>query len=168
MAVAEPGFEDIIADIAVSLGISRPAGRCFAGIWRSAQALSADDLVAVLGLSRSNVSTALKELRGWGLISVRRAPGDRRDYFAAPHDPWDLCRIVMAERSRRVLAPAADRLRQIAPPDTRADALAEMFQALMLRLGELSRLDAEGLAQQITAPTAFEDGKKKKKKKKHR
>ena len=63
----------LFADVAQVFGLSRPAGQCFSAIWRAAAPPCADDLVAGLGLSRSNVSTALKELRGWGMISIVRA-----------------------------------------------------------------------------------------------
>ena len=65
----------LFADAAQVFGLSRPAGQCFSAIWRAAAPPCADDLVAGLGLSRSNVSTALKELRGWGMISIVRTPG---------------------------------------------------------------------------------------------
>ena len=103
-------IEGVFADFAGRFGLSRPAGQCFAAIWRAAAAPCADDLVARLGLSRSNVSTALKELRLWGLVTVLRAPGDRKEYFAAPGDPWQILGLLLAERARRDIAPARDRL----------------------------------------------------------
>lgn len=163
--MAAQELDGIAADLAARLGLSRPAGRCFAAIWRAAQAPSAEALVAELGLSRSNVSTALKELRGWGLVSVERVPGDRREYFTAPPDPWDILRIVMAERARRDLAPFADRLRNV-DGEAAAD-LAKMLGAVAGWMEGLSRLQASDLAQAIAGELA-EGGKKKKKKKKAR
>src|SRR5690606_42036728 len=59
---ATQAFPEIVAELGALCGISRPAGQCFAAIWRAAQPPCADDLTQALGLSRSNVSTALKEL----------------------------------------------------------------------------------------------------------
>jgi DNA-binding transcriptional regulator GbsR (MarR family) len=50
----------VLADMAPLLGLSRPAAQCLGAIWRAAQAPSAEDLVAQLGLSRSNVSVSVK------------------------------------------------------------------------------------------------------------
>ena len=95
----------LFADLAQKFGLSRPAGQCFAAIWRAAMTPSADDLTQICGLSRSGVSVALKELRAWGLIEVARSPGNRREFFTAPFDPWELARRIIAERQRRDLAP---------------------------------------------------------------
>lgn len=153
----------IAADLAAKFGLSRPAGRCFAAIWRKAAAPSAEGLVAELGLSRSNVSTALKELRSWGLVTVERAPGDRREYFAAPPDPWDVLRILLAERARRDLAPLADRLRALGAEAGAAD-LARVLEDVAGWMEGLSRLPAGDLARAVAGPPV-EGGKKKKKKK---
>lgn len=157
----QEGIVQIFAEIAPRFGLSRPAGQCLAAIWRAAQAPSADDLVAGLGLSRSNVSVALKELRAQGLVQVARSPGSRKDYFVADSDPWALLHCLLAERYRRDLAPLAERLDALAQEgsDPRAAALADAAQTGARWIGRLARLDPRDLAQ-----TAEEGGKKKKKK----
>ncbi len=160
----------LFAELGTSLGLSRPAAQCFAAIWRAAQAPCADDLVLRAGISRSNVSTALKELRGWGLISIARVPGDRREYFVAPTDPWALIRQVLAERQRRVLAPALDRLRdlQVAGAGPEITDLADALQALAEWQERLAQLDPTDLAALVSGTAAAEAGEHKKKKKKSR
>jgi DNA-binding transcriptional regulator GbsR (MarR family) len=157
----------IFADMAPRLGLSRPAGQCFAIIWRAAQAPSADDLMAGLGLSRSNISNALKELREWGLVQVLRSPGNRREFFSAPADPWALARLIIAERQRRDIAPALDRLYQIeaTAPDARVAALCEMLEAVSTWTNALARREPRDLAAHISAAEHPADPKKKKKKK---
>ncbi|MBK5946598.1 hypothetical protein CCR83_09175 [Rhodobacter veldkampii DSM 11550] len=160
----------LFADMGQRIGLSRPAGQCFAAIWRAAQAPSADDLVTELGLSRSNVSTALKELRSWGLIGRARAPGDRRDRFTAPADPWAIARQILAERQRRELAPALDRLYAIeaVTADARVAALCEVLEGFAGWYGGLARLDPGELAAHVTEhPASDDNGRKKKKKKKN-
>lgn len=156
-------IEGVFADFAGRFGLSRPAGQCFAAIWRAAAAPCADDLVARLGLSRSNVSTALKELRLWGLVTVLRAPGDRKEYFSAPGDPWQILGLLLAERARRDIAPARDRL-AVLEGDARAADLAAMLGALSSWMEGLGHLDPATLAALVGGEA--EAGKKKKKKKK--
>ena len=161
----------LFAEIAPRFGLSRPAGLCLGAIWRAAEAPSAEDLVTSLGISRSNVSTALKELRGWGLIEVTRAFGSRRELFLAPADPWALARQLIAERQRRDIAPVIDRLQALdATGDPRAADLMAAFEAgseWMAALarhepGELAQLMGSGGGELGFAPA--EAGKKKKKK----
>lgn len=147
----DEGTKALFAELGTSLGLSRPAALCLAAIWRARQAPNADDLVLEAGISRSNVSTALKELRGWGLVAIARLPGDRRTHFLAPGDPWALVRQVLAERQRRVLAPALDRARGLlaAGADPALADLAATLQAVsgwQERLAQLDPADLEALA----------------------
>lgn len=154
-------FPEAFSELGHLVGLSRPAGLCFAAIWRAAQAPCADDLTATLGLSRSNVSTALKELRDWGLVSRVRAPGDRKEYFVADPDPLTVLGAMIGAFQRRSLAPAVDRLLAAEESgDARAAALHVALAPLSERLAALATLPAKDLA------GAGEGGKKKKKKKK--
>ena len=45
----------------------------------SERALTAAEIADTLSVARSNVSTRLKELQGWGLVKVTHVMGDRRD-----------------------------------------------------------------------------------------
>ena len=103
-ATPPPDLARLFAEAAPRFGLSRPAGACFAAIWRAAQAPSAEDLVTILGLSRSNVSVALKELRERGLIQAARSFGSRKDYFVADPDPWALLRALLTPHEAAVEA----------------------------------------------------------------
>lgn len=165
-----PALPVILGDFAALFGLSRPAGQCFAAIWRQAANPCADDLVESLGLSRSNVSTALKELRGWGLISVARVPGDRREFFVAPDDPWEILRLIFAARQRRDFSVLADRLAPLADTDAATRGAHEMVAALSGWLAHLAAMDSVAIRALMTAgesadrESADRAGKKKKKK----
>jgi len=160
-----PALPVIFGDFAAMFGLSRPAGQCFAAIWRQTSSPCADDLVGSLGLSRSNVSTALKELRGWGLISVARVPGDRREFFVAPDDPWEVLRLIFAARQRRDFSVLADRLAAHADEDAATRGAHEMVSALSNWMTQLASLDSAGLQAAMTGGDAVDRGGKKKKKK---
>jgi DNA-binding transcriptional regulator GbsR (MarR family) len=170
----EPAYPEIVAGIGALFGLSRPAGQCFAAIWRAAQAPCADDLSATLGLSRSNVSTALKELRDWGLVTRARAPGDRKDYFTAPPDPWEIVRLVLTGRQRRAVAPLLDRLvaAEAETGDLRSAAVHAALSAVSARMEALAAIEAASLAEFFLTDAASDragdrpGGRKKKKKKK--
>ncbi len=162
-------FPEAFSELGQLVGLSRPAGLCFAAIWRAAQAPCADDLTATLGLSRSNVSTALKELRDWGLVARVRAPGDRKEYFAADPDPWQILGAMLGAFQRRALSPAIDRLLSAEEGgDARAAALHAALSPLSDRLAALATLPARDLAGAAEGSGGKADagGKKKKKKRK--
>lgn len=161
-------YSEIVAEIGALFGLSRPAGQCFAAIWRAAQPPCADDLTETLGLSRSNISTALKELRDWGLISRARAPGDRKDYFTAEPDPWDAVRALLSGRQRRSIAPILDRLlaAEAETGDVRIATLHAVLSAVSARMESLAALDAGALSREFLSADAEKSGAAKKKKKK--
>lgn len=166
-------FPDLVAGVGALFGLSHPAGRCFSAIWRAAQAPCADELTAVLGLSRSNVSTALKELRDWGLIARARAPGDRKEYFTAPPEPWEVFRIMLAARRRRFLAPHLDRILayEAETGDARAAALHSMLFLVSDNMARQAALTPAELEREFQGPENREkpksSGKKKKRKRKN-
>ena len=153
----------LFAELAPAFGLSRAAGACLGAIWRSAQPPAAEDLVARLGLSRSNVSVALKELRQAGLVQVARSPGTRRDFFVADANPWALLRAALADRHRREIAPLTARLATLASPD-HADQhlkdLAEMAQVAEDWFARQMRREPAELATQMGADKAEKKKKK--------
>ncbi len=94
-----------------SWGVSRSVSQIHALLYLSEKPLTAEDIADQLEIARSNVSTSLKELLGWGLI--RRAPvmGDRRDYFEAETDIWEVAALIAAGRKSREIDPAVAALK---------------------------------------------------------
>jgi DNA-binding transcriptional regulator GbsR (MarR family) len=68
-------------------------------------ALDAEEISSLLDVSRSNVSTSLRELITWGVVRRVHIIGDRRDRFEALKDVMDTFRVIMAERRRREMDP---------------------------------------------------------------
>ena len=85
-------------------GINRTVGQIYAVLYISREPLTADDIVDRLGVSRSNVSMGLKELQSWRLVRLEHRPGDRRDFFSAPEDGWQIFKTLAEERQRREVA----------------------------------------------------------------
>ncbi|OUL99002.1 GbsR/MarR family transcriptional regulator [Variovorax sp. JS1663] len=92
-------------------GINRTVGQIYALIFISQRALNADEIAEALEFSRSNVSMGLKELQSWRLVQLRHQPGDRREYFEAPSDVWEIFRVLAEERRRREIEPTLSMLR---------------------------------------------------------
>jgi DNA-binding transcriptional regulator GbsR (MarR family) len=86
-------------------GINRTVAQVHALLFLSERALAADEIAATLSVARSNVSTSLRELEGWGIVRLVHVLGDRRDHFETLKDVWEIFRIVAEERKRREIDP---------------------------------------------------------------
>src|ERR1700757_3653320 len=82
-------------------GINRTVAQIHALLYLSAKPLHAEEIAETLGVARSNVSTSLKELQGWGIVKVVHVLGDKRDHFESMKDVWEMFRVVLDERKRR-------------------------------------------------------------------
>lgn len=135
-------------------GINRTVGQIYALLVLCERPICADDIVAALGVSRSNVSMSLKELEGWRLVQRRHVAGDRREHFVTPEDLWQIVRILVEERKKREIDPTLTRLRELelqadGDPDTHAAARITEMRALIELLtdwyDEMNKLETERL-----------------------
>ncbi len=84
-------------------GVNRSVGQIHALLYLSDRPLHAEEIAETLELARSNVSTSLKELLGWNLIRRVHVLGDRRDFFEAETDLWEMVtRIAEGRKAREV------------------------------------------------------------------
>src|SRR5437773_477981 len=120
-------------------GVNRTVAQVHALLYISPKPLNADDIVEALGVARSNVSTSLKELQGWGIVKLVHVLGDKRDHFESLKDVWEMFRTVLDERKKREIDPTLNMLRtciadakrdQATDPHTeeRLRALADFFE----------------------------------------
>ncbi|HKD52850.1 MAG TPA: MarR family transcriptional regulator [Steroidobacteraceae bacterium] len=93
-------------------GVNRSQAQIHALLFLSPEPLSADEISDTLGVARSNVSVGLRELMTWKLVQVTQVLGDRRDFFKAEQDTWEMIRIIVEGRKRRELDPTIAALRE--------------------------------------------------------
>ncbi len=86
-------------------GINRTVAQVHALLFLSPTPVPADEISTTLSVARSNVSTSLRELQGWGIVRVVHVLGDRRDHFETTKDVWEIFRTVSEERKRREIDP---------------------------------------------------------------
>ncbi|SFR84261.1 GbsR/MarR family transcriptional regulator [Sphingomonas jatrophae] len=95
-------------------GVNRSVSQIHALLYLSDRPLHAEEIVEALSLARSNVSTGLKELQGYGIVRRTHVPGDRRDHFVAETDLWEMLLRIAAERKRREIDPTIAHLAELA------------------------------------------------------
>src|SRR5436190_10197596 len=77
-------------------------------------ALSTDEVMAELKISRGNAHRNLRDLVSWGLVRSVVRKGERKEYFEAEKDVWKMFCIIIRERRRRELRPAMNVLQECA------------------------------------------------------
>jgi DNA-binding transcriptional regulator GbsR (MarR family) len=95
-------------------GVNRSVAQIHALLYLSDKPVDAETIVEALGLARSNVSTGLKELQGYGIVRRVHVEGDRRDHFVAETDLWDMLMRIVQERKRREIDPTIALLADLA------------------------------------------------------
>jgi DNA-binding transcriptional regulator GbsR (MarR family) len=95
-------------------GTNRTVAQIQALLYLSPRPLRADEIVDLLSVARSNVSTSIRELQSYGLVKMTHMLGDRRDYFESLSDVWELFRVIIEQRKQRELNPTLSMLRNVA------------------------------------------------------
>lgn len=130
-------------DMAALWGVSAAMGRIHGLLYISGRAMTAEEIMTRLQISRGGASMALRALVAFGTVRRHYLPGQRKQHFVAEQDPWTWFRRVIAERRRRGADPVVDAivdclaLAQRAPADA-ADLAAT--QERLERLVEFMRL----------------------------
>jgi DNA-binding transcriptional regulator GbsR (MarR family) len=137
---ARATFIDSWGALGSNWGISRTMAMIHALLLVNDEPLSTDEIMEVLGVSRGNANTNLRDLVGWGLIRRIVRKGERREYFEAEKDVWTIFCTVARERKRRETEPVLAVL-QACLDKTKGlrSAKAKAFHA---QLGELSEFVA--------------------------
>ena len=93
-------------------GVNRTMSQIHALLFVTGRPMHADEICDLLGVARSNVSTSLRELQGWGLVRIVHLMGDRRDHFETSGDVWELLRVIVRGRKSREFEPTVQALRE--------------------------------------------------------
>ncbi len=86
-------------------GINRTMAQIHALLMISPEALSTEDIMDALSISRGNTNMNTRELIAWGLVYKELKSGERREYFVAEKDIWEVAKCIIRERKRRELEP---------------------------------------------------------------
>jgi DNA-binding transcriptional regulator GbsR (MarR family) len=92
-------------EMGASWGISRTMAEIHALLYLSREPLCTDDVMTRLEVSRGNVSMNLRQLVNWGLIHRVHHRGDRKEYFEAEREVWQMFETITRERRRREVEP---------------------------------------------------------------
>ena len=94
-------------------GINRTMAQVHALLLISPEALTTEEIMENLSISRGNANMTLRDLIGWGLIEKQHKAGERKEYFFADKDVWNIARQVAKERKKRELEPVLKVLNEL-------------------------------------------------------
>jgi len=92
-------------EMGATWGISRTMAEVHALLYLATEPMCTDQVMEDLAISRGSASMNLRELEHWGLIQRLHQRGDRKEYFAAEQDVWQMFETIMRERRRREVLP---------------------------------------------------------------
>lgn len=135
-------------------GINRTMAQVHGLLFIAPEPLDAEEISRLLDVSRSNVSTSLRELIGWGVVRRVHVIGDRRDRFVALQDALQAFRVISAERKRREIDPTIALLEQCLCEVKGSGEAEDYTQQQLARLLEFTRLIADwyGHIERLPAP----------------
>ena len=86
-------------------GVNRTMAQIHALLLISHKALSAEDVMGELSISRGNANMNLRALIDWNLVYREIIPCELRDFFVAEKDMYRVAMRILKERRKRELEP---------------------------------------------------------------
>jgi DNA-binding transcriptional regulator GbsR (MarR family) len=110
---AKEKFLQAWGTLGTSWGINRTMAQIHALLLISPGALTTEEIMDELQISRGNANMNLRDLMGWGLIHKELKPGERKEFFNAEKDIWKAAKQIIKERRKRELEPVLKVLEEV-------------------------------------------------------
>ena len=134
---------DGLGQLASYFGFSKVMGQLYGALMLSADPLSLDDLVELLDISKASVSMNLRTLEHLGMVRQVwvKGRGDRRKFYEAETDFWQIISNILAGREMR------DVSRALSVMDDNAARLSNSMSKMSEADQELAKLYLERMEQ---------------------
>ena len=86
-------------------GINRTMAQIHALLLLSPEALSAEDVMEGLQISRGNANMNLRALMDWELVFKELKPGERKEFFVAEKNMMEIVKAITTQRKKKELEP---------------------------------------------------------------
>lgn len=125
--------------LATSWGINKTMAQVHALLLVSTKPLSADEIMETLKISRGNVNMNVRALIDWGIVSKEFVVGERKEFFVADKDIWELFKQVTKERKKREIEPVLKVLDELQEDVKENSEEAEAFKKVMNDLSSITK-----------------------------
>ncbi|WP_405608483.1 GbsR/MarR family transcriptional regulator [Polaribacter sp. Asnod1-A03] len=123
--------------LATSWGINKTMAQVHALLLVSTKPLSAEDIMEALKISRGNVNMNVRALIDWGIVSKEFVVGERKEFFVADKDIWELFKQITKERKKREIEPVLKVLDDLQKIDDSTEE-AEQFKKVLEDLSSVT------------------------------
>ena len=105
LAEAKLKFIEAWGKLGSEWGINRTMAQVHALLLITPDALSTEEIMEALSISRGNTNMTVRDLISWGLVEKQLRQRERKEYFYADKNTWNVARQVAKERRKRELDP---------------------------------------------------------------
>ncbi len=124
-------------------GINKSMAQVHALLLVSERPLSTEEVMEQLSISRGNANMNIRDLINWQLVYKESVVGDRKEYFRAEKDMWEVAKRIVRERKRREIEPLQQHLAELKKVDQSYESISfvatiENIERLVTRLDSLS------------------------------
>ena len=134
--------------LGTSWGINKAMAQIHALLIISKDSLTTDEIMEELKISRGNANMNIRALMDWGIVQKENKLGERKEYFSAGKDIWELARQVSRERRKREIEPIIKVLEQVQAVEGK-DAAVDEFRNVTKELKDFS-LKVDGVLDKFT------------------
>lgn len=116
-------------------GVNRTMAQIHALLLLSPAALSADDIMKELKISRGNANMNIRALIDWGLVYKELKQGERKEFFIAEKDMWTVVKQIIIQRKKKELEPmlrVLDELSSIEGDDEKTEEFVKVIREIKL------------------------------------
>ena len=107
--------------LATSWGINKTMAQVHALLLISNKPLSTEDIMNELKISRGNVNMNVRALIDWGIVQKEYVVGERKEFFVAEKDVWELFKQITKERKKREIEPVLKTLAELQEVDDKSE-----------------------------------------------
>ncbi len=118
-----------------SWGINRTMAQIHALLLISPAAKSAEEIMTELKISRGNANMNIRALIDWGLVFKELKAGERKEYFVAEKDMWEVVKNIIIQRKKRELEPmlrVLDEISSVEEKDEESREFVEIIREIKL------------------------------------
>lgn len=99
-------------EMASAWGINKTMAQIHALLYAEAEPLDTDTIMKRLDISRGNANMNLRNLVQWQLAHKVHFKGQRKDFYTAEKDVWNIVSTIVRERQQREVAPIRENLEE--------------------------------------------------------
>lgn len=116
--------------LALEWGVNKTMGQVHGLLLVAHSPISCDDVMDYLKISRGNANTTIRALVDWGIVYKHNIVGERKDFFIAEKDVWQIFTRILLKRKQRELDPMIKMLQNVSGVEGKCDASDEFCKMI--------------------------------------